>query len=390
MECFKEVVNMNELKAKIKEEIKLLSEEKKTSFEKVSDYLFSNPELAFDEYKSQKALCDLLEENEFNVTKGVGGLETSFEAVYSNGTNGKTVAFLAEYDALPGMGHACGHNIIGTSSVGAGIILKEIMKKHNIEGTVKVFGTPAEERVGGKITMIKEGVFNNVDAALILHPSDASMPDDISFAQVNLKFDFTGKASHAAAFPWEGKSALSGVIALFNSVNSMRLHLKDYARVHGIITDGGSIHNIIPEKSTAIFNVRALSIEYLNEICEMLKNCAKGAAISTGTNVEIVQLDEIYKEIKNDSELVNIVRQNFEVLGEDYVERDLSQGIGSTDTGNLTHEIPAIQAYIKLKENTATHTDEFAVAAGGEEGRVALIKAIKVLAMCGVDILYSK
>ncbi len=169
----------------------------------------------------------------------------------------------------------------------------------------------------------------------------------------------------------------------------MRLHLKDYARVHGIITDGGSIHNIIPEKSTAIFNVRALSIEYLNEICEMLKNCAKGAAISTGTNVEIVQLDEIYKEIKNDSELVNIVRQNFEVLGEDYVERDLSQGIGSTDTGNLTHEIPAIQAYIKLKENTATHTDEFAVASG-EEGKVALIKAIKVLAMCGVDILYSK
>ena len=157
---------MNELKLKIKEEIKVLSEEKKTSFENVSDYLFANPELAFEEHKSQKALCDLLEENGFDVTKGVGGLETSFEAVYSNG-NGKTVAFLAEYDALPGMGHACGHNIIGTSSVGAGIILKEIMKKHNIEGTVKVFGTPAEERVGGKITMIKEGVFKDVDAALI-------------------------------------------------------------------------------------------------------------------------------------------------------------------------------------------------------------------------------
>ncbi|MCC0635997.1 MULTISPECIES: M20 family metallopeptidase [unclassified Clostridioides] len=381
---------MKELKLKIKEDIKLLSDEKKASFEKVSKSLFENPELAFEEFKSQKALCNLLEENGFDVTKGVGGLETSFEAVYSNGTGGKTVAFLAEYDALPGMGHACGHNIIGTSSVGAGIILKEVIKKYDIEGTVKVFGTPAEERVGGKITMIREGVFKDVDAALILHPCDASIPDDISFAQVNLKFDFSGKASHAAAYPWEGRSALSGVIALFNSVNSMRLHLKDYARVHGIITDGGSIHNIIPEKSIAIFNVRALSIEYLNEICDMLKDCAKGAAISTGTSVEVIQLDEIYKEIKNDSRLVNIVRENFEVLGEDYIERDLTQGIGSTDTGNLTHEIPAIQAYIKLKENTATHTEEFAVAAGGEEGKIALIKAIKVLAMCGVDVLYSK
>ncbi|MCC0676086.1 MULTISPECIES: M20 family metallopeptidase [unclassified Clostridioides] len=381
---------MKELKLKIKEDIKLLSDEKKASFEKVSKSLFENPELAFEEFKSQKALCNLLEENGFDVTKGVGGLETSFEAVYSNGTGGKTVAFLAEYDALPGMGHACGHNIIGTSSVGAGIILKEVIKKYDIEGTVKVFGTPAEERVGGKITMIREGVFKDVDAALILHPCDASIPDDISFAQVNLKFDFSGKASHAAAYPWEGRSALSGVIALFNSVNSMRLHLKDYARVHGIINDGGSIHNIIPEKSIAIFNVRALSIEYLNEICDMLKDCAKGAAISTGTSVEVIQLDEIYKEIKNDSRLVNTVRENFEVLGEDYIERDLTQGIGSTDTGNLTHEIPAIQAYIKLKENTATHTEEFAVAAGGEEGKIALIKAIKVLAMCGVDVLYSK
>ncbi|MDB0438737.1 amidohydrolase [Clostridioides difficile] len=381
---------MEELKLKIKEDIKLLSDEKKTSFEKVSKSLFENPELAFEEFKSQKLLCDLLEESGFNVTKGVGGLETSFEAVYSNGDGGKTVAFLAEYDALPGMGHACGHNIIGTSSVGAGIILKEVINKYDIEGTVKVFGTPAEERVGGKITMIREGVFKDVDAALILHPCDASIPDDISFAQVNLKFDFSGKASHAAAYPWEGRSALSGVISLFNSVNSMRLHLKDYARVHGIITDGGSIHNIIPEKSTAIFNIRALSIEYLNEICDMLKNCAKGAAISTGTSVEVIQLDEIYKEIKNDSRLVNIVRENFEVLGEDYIERDLTQGIGSTDTGNLTHEIPAIQAYIKLKENAATHTEEFAVAAGGEEGKIALIKAIKVLAMCGVDVLYSK
>ncbi|MEG2289194.1 MAG: M20 family metallopeptidase [Clostridium sp.] len=380
---------MEELKNQIKEEIKILAKNNRDKYENISSYIFDNPELAFEEYKAKDILSNCLEDNGFKVARGVGNLETSFDATYSRGEGGMTVAFLAEYDALPGMGHACGHNIIGTSSVGAGIILKDIMEKHNIHGTVKVIGTPAEEKVGGKILMIKEGVFEGVDAAFILHPADASMPDDISFATINLKFDFYGKASHAAAFPWEGKSALNGVIALFNGVNSMRLHLKDYARVHGIITDGGSMHNIIPEKATAVFNVRALSIEYLNEICEMIKQCAEGAALTTGVKVEITQLDEVYKEVKNDSKLVKIIRNNFDVLGESYIERDLSQGIGSTDTGNLTHEIPAIQAYIKLNENAATHTTEFAEAAGGQEGKEALIKAIQILAMSGLDILQS-
>lgn len=380
---------MKGLKNQIKEEIKILAKNNRDKYENISSYIFDNPELAFEEYKAKDILSNCLEDNGFKVARGVGNLETSFDATYSRGEGGMTVAFLAEYDALPGMGHACGHNIIGTSSVGAGIILKDIMEKHNIHGTVKVIGTPAEEKVGGKILMIKEGIFEGVDAAFILHPADASMPDDISFATINLKFDFYGKASHAAAFPWEGKSALNGVIALFNGVNSMRLHLKDYARVHGIITDGGSMHNIIPEKATAVFNVRALSIEYLNEICEMIKQCAEGAALTTGVKVEITQLDEVYKEVKNDSKLVKIIRNNFDVLGESYIERDLSQGIGSTDTGNLTHEIPAIQAYIKLNENAATHTTEFAEAAGGQEGKEALIKAIQILAMSGLDILQS-
>ncbi|MEG0671386.1 M20 family metallopeptidase [Clostridium sp.] len=380
---------MKGLKNQIKEEIKILAKNNRDKYENISSYIFDNPELAFEEYKAKDILSNCLEDNGFKVARGVGNLETSFDATYSRGEGGMTVAFLAEYDALPGMGHACGHNIIGTSSVGAGIILKDIMEKHNVHGTVKVIGTPAEEKVGGKILMIKEGIFEGVDAAFILHPADASMPDDISFATINLKFDFYGKASHAAAFPWEGKSALNGVIALFNGVNSMRLHLKDYARVHGIITDGGSMHNIIPEKATAVFNVRALSIEYLNEICEMIKQCAEGAALTTGVKVEITQLDEVYKEVKNDSKLVKIIRNNFDVLGESYIERDLSQGIGSTDTGNLTHEIPAIQAYIKLNENAATHTTEFAEAAGGQEGKEALIKAIQILAMSGLDILQS-
>lgn len=377
---------MSNLKTDIKNEIQQTALESKGVFEDISSYIFENPELAFEEHKAQKILSDCLESNGFKVDRGIANLETSFEATYKNGEDGPVIAFLAEYDALPEIGHACGHNIIGTSSVGAGIILKDMMEKHDIKGTLKVIGTPAEERVGGKLIMIEEGVFNNIDAAFILHPADASMPDDISFACVNLEITFDGKASHAAAFPWGGSSALNGVISLFNNVNSMRLHLKDYTRVHGIITDGGAMHNIIPAKATAVFNIRSLSIEYLNEVVEMIKSCAQGAAISTGTKVTVSQLDNIYKEVRNDKKLVKLIRDNFDFIKEDYIERDLTQGIGSTDIGNVTHEIPAIQAYIRLNENAATHTTEFAESAGGEEGKEALLKGIQVLAMSGLDI----
>ncbi len=377
---------MNNLKVKIKENIQMMALENKEVFEEISSYIFQNPELAFEEYRAQKVLSNCLESNGFKVKRGIANLETSFEGVYKNGEDGPVIAFLAEYDALPEIGHACGHNIIGTSSVGAGVILKDIMEKYDIKGTLKVIGTPAEERVGGKLIMIEEGVFKDIDAAFILHPADASMPDDISFACVNLEISFEGKASHAAAFPWGGSSALNGVISLFNNVNSMRLHIKDYTRVHGIITEGGTMHNIIPAKSTAVFNIRSLNIDYLNEVIEIIRNCAKGAALSTGTKVSIKQLDNIYKEVRNDKRLVNLIRNNFEFIKEDYIERDLTQGIGSTDIGNVTHEIPAIQAYIKLNENAATHTIEFAKSAGGQEGKDALTKGIQVLAMSGLDV----
>lgn len=380
---------MSNLKVQIKEEIRDLAINSKKKYEDISSYIFDNPELAFEEFKAQKVLSDCLEESGFEVKRGIANLETSFEAIYSKVEGGPTIAFLAEYDALPEIGHACGHNIIGTSSVGAGIVLKNMMDKYNIPGTIKVIGTPAEERVGSKISMIREGVFKDLDAAFILHPADASMPDDISFACINLEICFEGKASHAAAFPWGGSSALNGVIVLFNNVNSMRLHLKDYTRVHGIITEGGTMHNIIPAKATAVFNIRSLSIDYLNEVVEMLKNCANGAAIATGTTVKVTQLDEIYKEVRNDKKLVKLIRDNFDFIKEDYIERDLTQGIGSTDIGNVTHEIPAIQAYIKLDENAATHTIEFAKAAGGQEGKDALLKGIQVLAMSGLDLFYE-
>ncbi|MEW8974138.1 MAG: M20 family metallopeptidase [Tissierellaceae bacterium] len=371
----------------LKKDIENMADQNRKELEDISSYIHENPELSFEEYKAQEILCDYLEKNEFKIEKGIGGLETSFEGIYDTGIAGKKIAFLAEYDALPDVGHGCGHNLIGTSAVGAGVILKEIIKENNIPGMIKVIGTPAEENGSGKITMVDKGVFKGLDAALIMHPSDASMPDDISFAAATIEYNFKGVSAHAAAFPWKGSSALNGVIQLFNNINALRLHTKDYSRIHGIITDGGSAHNTIPEKATALFNIRALDFEYLMELIKQINNCAKGVALSTNTTVEISQKGEIIKDIRNDKDLVGIVRNNMSFIKEEFIERDLTQGIGSTDVGNVTHEIPAIQFYIKLKDNIGTHTIEFEKYSGNEYGKRTLNSAVKVLAMSGLDVL---
>lgn len=372
-------------KQDLKKKLCALAQEKQAEFEKISAYIFANPELGFTEFKAQKVLTDELEAEGFVVEKGSAGLETSFIGTYDSGKPGKTIAFMAEYDCLPDIGHACGHNIMGAASTGAGVILKRVMEEHGIGGVLKVIGTPAEENGSGKCIMLRQGVFKDVDAALIMHPTNASMPDDIAFASMNMEYTFHGKGAHSAAFPWKGVNALSGVLQMFHAVDSMRLHLKDYTRVHGIITEGGSAHNTIPEKATALFNLRALDYDYLTEVVKMIENCAKGAAICTGTTVTIEQKGEILKDVKNNPKLVEFARNNMEFIGEKYIERDLTQGIGSTDVGNVTHEIPAIQFYIRLDDNVGTHTTEFAKAAGSEPGKRTLHAAVKVLALSGLD-----
>lgn len=176
-----------------KEEICTISEKKENKVGSICKYIFDNPELGLEEYKAQKILCDYLEESGFKVERGVGSLETAFIATFDSGKPGKTVALMAEYDCLPQIGHGCGHNIIGTSSTGAAVVLKEVMEKHGLGGVIKVMGTPAEESVGGKVTMLEEEAFKGIDAALIMHPADASMPDDISFASVNMEYTFHGR-----------------------------------------------------------------------------------------------------------------------------------------------------------------------------------------------------
>ena len=352
----------------VKHEIETLAEKHRDEFETVSACIFAHPELAYHETLAQDQLCGLLEKHGFKVQRGAGSLETAFVAEYRSGKPGMTFAFMCEYDALPEIGHACGHNLIGTSGAGAGVILKEIMEKYGIGGTLKVLGTPAEENGSGKITMLDEGIFDGVDMALIMHPSDMSMADDISFAAVNKTYTFTGKPAHTAACPWMGASALNGVLQMFHAVDSQRLHFKDYTRVHGIILEGGTVVNIVPEKAVCRFN----------------------AAICAGVEVEIKQDGYLIKDVRNNRELVTAVEKNMDLIGEHHIPRDLTQGIGSTDVGNVTQALPAAQFYIGVGEGLGTHTAAFAEAAGGEAGRRALTAAVKVLAMTGLDMMSGR
>ena len=374
----------------VKHELEALAEAHREEFEAVNACIFAHPELAYHEKLAQDQLCSLLEKHGFDVQRGAGSLDTAFVAEYKIGKPGMTFAFMCEYDALPEIGHACGHNLIGTSGAGAGVILKEIMEKYGIGGTLKVLGTPAEENGSGKITMLDEGIFEGIDMALIMHPSDMSMPDDIAFACVNKTYTFSGKPAHTAACPWMGASALNGVMQMFHAVDAQRLHFKDYTRVHGIVLEGGTAVNIVPERAVCRFNIRSLDADYLEHVIEVIDRCAKGAAMCAGVEVEIKQDGYLIKDVRNDRRLVKAVEKNMDFIGEHYIPRDLTQGIGSTDVGNVTHALPAAQFYIGVGEGLGTHTAAFAAASGGEAGRRALTAAVKVLAMTGLDMMAEK
>lgn len=410
----------------IKDEILIEADKKIAEFIEISHAIFTHPELGCEEYKAAALLAGRLKRAGFGVQRGIGCFETGFVASYdSDGViatreglasddkdmadsldtaplstsahnpsykshrlgRHKTIAFIAEYDALKDLGHACGHNLISTSSIMAAILLRDAIRRHGIEGRIEVIGTPAEESIGAKVDFIKLGVFDGIDAAMMLHPADASMSDDISFACAHMRYSFHGRAAHSAAGPWLGRSALSGVIELFNMSNALRLHLRDYTRLHGIVESGGSVDNIIPAFASCIFNIRALELEELEKMIEKMTACAQAAALATGTKVTVEQVGNLYMDVQNAPFLVDTLEKNFAYMGEATIKRAITQGIGSTDMGNVTHTIPALHAYIGLYEGAVTHTLEFAKASGGIEGESALLRASKALALCGLDVL---
>ena len=349
----------------------------------ISHKIHANPELRFEEHKAAALLAEELAREGFAIQKGVAGLETAFVASY--GQSKPVVGFLAEYDALPKLGHACGHNLIATWALGAGIALK---RSHpDLEGTIKVIGTPAEEGGGGKVIMAEAGVFRGLDAAIMMHPRDSTMLDRGSLAVAHYEVEFFGKAAHAAAYPEEGISALDAVLQLFFSIIAMRQMLKSGARIHGCITHGGDAPNIIPEHAAAAFLVRATEQAYLEELERRFQKIVEAAGLATGARPKFTK-GVSYKTRVCNRTLVETLRENVEALGIPYEEPPTEGGVGSSDIGDVSHVVPTIHPYFQICENgTVSHSPEFAAAAAAEQADRTLIPGATLLAWTGADVL---
>lgn len=351
----------------------------------VSSTLHANPETAFKEFQSAALLCDMLEAHGLTVERGVGGLETAFRAHAHGKSVGPSIAILAEYDALPDIGHACGHNIIGTSAIGAAIAVKQVMDE--LSGSVVVIGTPAEEGGGGKVILLERGVFHDIDAAMMVHPASRTMVLRGSLASTRLRIEFSGKASHAAAAPEDGINALDAVILTFTNVNALRLHLKSDARVHGIITNGGSAANIIPDYAAATFSVRAATQKYALEVLERVIQCAQAAGMATGATLKHSTRPGYAQMVPNKA-MARTFADNWRAIGVQVNDPRPNERMGSTDMGNVSQALPGIHPYIAIAPNgTAGHTVEFREAAISEAGQEGLLNAAKAMAMTTIDLL---
>jgi len=353
--------------------------------EALSHRIHDHPELAYQEVQACAWLTDFLAAQGFKVDKRVAGVDTAFRATLETGA-GPTVAILCEYDALPGIGHACGHNVIATSGAGAGAALAAV-KSRLPQGRILVIGTPAEEGGGGKIKLIEGGVFRDVDCAMMIHGFDRTLLHQDLLGIVRVTFEYTGKASHASADPWAGINALDACVGTYNAVSMLRQQMRPDCRVHGIITSGGQAANIIPEQAAATFYVRAPRIDAMWDLYHRVAACAEGAAKAAGVGLNVIQHDTVYEPLRSSRVMLDLFAANMQTVG-------LSEGapipdrLGSSDIGNVSQVIPAIQPMIGIAaEGMAIHTRDFAEAAVKPLARAGLVAAAKAMAMTAFDLL---
>lgn len=351
----------------------------------LNEYIYKNPELGRKEFKACEAHKNLLKKYGFEIEENYIGIPTAYLAKYSSGKKGIKIGYLAEYDALPEIGHGCGHNILGTTSIGAGILLKEYIDEFG--GEVLIFGTPAEETFGAKVDMAEAGCFDDIDVAMISHPTGKNHEKSgTSQAMEALQFTFRGKTAHAAGDPYNGINALDGVIQFFNSVNALRQQTKTSARIHGIISNGGEAANIIPDLAVANFYVREATTKDMLKLSERVKNCAKGAALATGTSLEIENYEYTFKHLVTNEKLSSIYTKNLELQG--IKDIPMSDPTGSSDCGDVSHHCPTIHTYFPISKCELTgHSIEFAKATITEEAYKGMKEAIFALVMTGKDIL---
>jgi amidohydrolase len=372
---------MNALKRSIAESVDRLGDE----LTGLSLRIHAHPELAFEERRACGWLTEFLAGRGFRVETGVGGVETAFRASFETGP-GPTLAILCEYDALPGIGHACGHNVIAAAGAGAGAAL--IAARDRLPpGRIQVIGTPAEERGGGKGVLVAAGLFEGVDGAMMVHGFDRTLLHQDLLGVVRVSFEWAGRAAHASVDPWEGVNALDACVGTFNAVAMLRQQMRPDCRIHGVVTEGGVAANVVPERAVADFNVRGPSLAAMWALYRRVVASAEGAAAATGTRLTVTQHPDVYEPLRRNRALNDVFAGNLAAVG-------LAEGpaapdrVASSDIGNVSQVTPTIHAWVGIAPpGTAIHTRDFAAAAAAPGARAGLLAGAKLMALSAADLL---
>jgi amidohydrolase len=370
----------------IKEAARRSIDEHREVLVSVSNRIHAEPELGHQEYKAAALLAEALKGYGYEVELGVSGMKTAFTAKRMNG-GGPTIAILAEYDALPGIGHACGHNLIAASALGAAIGLASVAEK--LPGNIVIYGTPAEEGVvenaGGKVLMLDE--IKKADVAIMVHPANMWGSYSSSNARESFLVEFYGKSSHAGGSPEKGVNALNGVIETFNGINALRQHINRDVRIHGIVKNGGASPNVVPDYASAHLYVRAPTMPMLTEYYDKVQNIVKGAELMTGTRSKITRVANPYANSIPNKTLTDLFRAEMKEVGVDFPEeKEPRQGGGSTDFGNVSQVIPALSAYVNIG-NVTLHSPEGASMTATDEAHEVMLKAATALAFMAIDLI---
>jgi amidohydrolase len=347
----------------------------------LSRRIHANPELGFEEEQACAWLCELLDTDGLQVERGVGELPTAFAARAGSGP--LHVVVCAEYDALPAVGHACGHNLIAAMAAGAGLALAEVADDAGLK--VTVLGTPAEEGGGGKILLLERGAFEGAHAAMMVHPSPYEQAEMPIIAVTHLQLAYRGKEAHASAYPFLGVNAADALVVAQTAIGLLRQHLRPGDRVHGIVTKGGDAANVIPAHTTANWMVRAENLDGLEEVRAKVVRCFEAGALATGSTLELAEDRVPYSEMHHDHELAALYQRNAEALGRSFVDRG-DRGAGSTDMGNVSLALPSIHPTIGIDALPAVnHQPEFTAKCATPAADQAVVDGAVAMAWTAID-----
>ncbi len=343
--------------------------------------IHSHPELALEERRAASLLADRLESHGFQLERAAFDIETAFRATWGEGPI--TIAYLCEYDALPEIGHACGHNLIATAGLGAAYGLKAALSPTQVR--LVVLGTPAEEAQGGKIMLMERGALEGVDVAMMAHPAPADFVSPPMYGVEHVQVEYKGQAAHASFAPEMGVNALDGLVLAYQAIAQLRQHMRRDARIHGIITYGGSAPNVVPDRAAGSFLVRALQPPYLEELKKKVQRCFEAGAAGSGATLEVQWDPRPYAPLRSNPALATAYRANAEALGRVFIDARLDS-TGSSDMGNVSQVVPSIHPMFGIGAMAFNHTPAFTEVCATEAAHAAMVQTAQALAMTGIDV----